>query len=422
MGTPSYFPARSFLVFLFLGLTLFGGGLPGIGFRLRAEEPRPRTWTSSNGRYQVEATLVEAGEQQVVLAKADGRRITVPKNRLSAADLAYLRRIADARRNDTATAPEPGGEGITPLPGEAVDPANMAVKWREYAQFPAWGASDVGLSHEGTLAVAEIGKVHLYDPLTGRRRRTLSGPESVVANFAFAKGGGLFCGREEHSKQIWMHIWDTRSGAELHSVQLAGRSEKMGDASTRGDLAVFDNTSARLFALPNLDQRRDLDVGDARRVVRSAFSPDGALFACHVLSPARTEDVYLFDAATGQQKKVYPGGGAIWQFTPDGKSLYVWHEGEAKRLDLATGRHQRPVSQPIPRGWCLSLDEGGLLLATGDDKGTVRIWNLKSRKQISEFTAYDRPVRNIVFLDGGRGLATCSVSLPIKLWAAMKSR
>ncbi|MEQ8790857.1 MAG: SHD1 domain-containing protein [Pirellulaceae bacterium] len=333
-------------------------------------------------------------------------------------------RPADPRPvTNPAPSPAPvNGPGMTPLPTEAVDPASTTVTWREYAQFPAWSASNFGMADDGTLAIGDIGKVHLYNPLTGKRSQTLPGPESVVYRFAFAKGGDVFCGLEGHDKRRFLHVWDARSGAELSSLELTALGEDLGDASVSGDVAVFDYGAARLFALPNLDQRRDLDVGDARRVVRSAFSPDGKLFACHVLSSARTEDIYLYDAASGKQTKVFPGGGAIWQFSSDGKSLYVWHDGEAKRLNLVTGRHQRPVSQPIPRGWCLSVDRRDLLMATGDDKGTVRLWNLKTRRQIAEFSAYDRPVRNILFVEGGRGLATCSVDRPIKLWAATKDR
>ena len=52
-----------------------------------------REWTSSDGKFVIEAELVEAGEAEVTLKKADGKVIKVPVTKLSAADQEYLAKL-----------------------------------------------------------------------------------------------------------------------------------------------------------------------------------------------------------------------------------------------------------------------------------------------------------------------------------------
>jgi len=68
----------------------------------RAERPTPaesespaagrlRTWTSADGRFRTQATLIQADSDAVTLKTADGRTSKVPLARLSAADRQYVR-------------------------------------------------------------------------------------------------------------------------------------------------------------------------------------------------------------------------------------------------------------------------------------------------------------------------------------------
>jgi len=60
--------------------------------KARAETPPPefRTWKDKSGNFSVDAKLVEAKTDTVVLGKADGKQITVTKSKLSDADLEFL--------------------------------------------------------------------------------------------------------------------------------------------------------------------------------------------------------------------------------------------------------------------------------------------------------------------------------------------
>ena len=64
-----------------------------------------RQWTSRDGSYHVEAEWIDETDDGVVLRRADGKRIEVPKAKLSDQDLEYLSQRtppATARRPDAA--------------------------------------------------------------------------------------------------------------------------------------------------------------------------------------------------------------------------------------------------------------------------------------------------------------------------------
>ena len=56
-----------------------------------------RTWKDATGKFSVQATLFYHDASQVVLEKSDGKTVTVPLSKLSAADRAYLQEL-DAKK------------------------------------------------------------------------------------------------------------------------------------------------------------------------------------------------------------------------------------------------------------------------------------------------------------------------------------
>ena len=74
------------------------------GYALAAQT---RTWTDSSGDFQIEAQLVEVNDGTVHLKKADGQIVTVPLDRLSAADRQFIERQVAA--SNEAGSPVEGG-------------------------------------------------------------------------------------------------------------------------------------------------------------------------------------------------------------------------------------------------------------------------------------------------------------------------
>ena len=87
------------------------GGLLGTGFDVFARE-----WSDVSGKFHIEAEFVAARNGKAILEKTDGSIITVPLEKLSEADRAYI-------RTQTGTKPAPA-----PVPVPAPAPAKPAVR------------------------------------------------------------------------------------------------------------------------------------------------------------------------------------------------------------------------------------------------------------------------------------------------------
>lgn len=84
-----------------------------------------RMWTDVTGEFQVEAELVDYGEDVVRLRRTNGAIIAVPREKLSRVDLAYLEGLSDATRgseNAAGVAPPGDHEGETRDAGAAGPP------------------------------------------------------------------------------------------------------------------------------------------------------------------------------------------------------------------------------------------------------------------------------------------------------------
>ncbi|WP_164101291.1 SHD1 domain-containing protein [Candidatus Laterigemmans baculatus] len=136
-----------------LGLALIlAVGCPGAPAPLQAQNEAPpatatqstapRVWKDSTGKFQVEARLVEQTPTTVRLRAANGREVTVPRDRLSAADQEFLASLAVPSDNPFAAAMP---ESDAPSPASASAPGTL----RSLPESPSAAAS---------LALPDAGK------------------------------------------------------------------------------------------------------------------------------------------------------------------------------------------------------------------------------------------------------------------------
>lgn len=96
----------------------------GILFFAHAAPASPRTWTDRDGR-TVDAEFVRAEAGSVVIRRADGREFTLSRDRLSAADLAFV--------DDQSAKPAP-----TEAPPDWIGPLNRALGQPLFADASLW--------------------------------------------------------------------------------------------------------------------------------------------------------------------------------------------------------------------------------------------------------------------------------------------
>ncbi|MEE2935889.1 MAG: SHD1 domain-containing protein, partial [Planctomycetota bacterium] len=100
-----------------------------VGLLVTAAPVSARKWTSSDGKFSIEAELVEAKDGNVRLKRQDGKVITVPVSQLSKADRDYLSSIAKPEKKPEAAKPTPAEAiaAIKKLGGSVKVDGNKAV-------------------------------------------------------------------------------------------------------------------------------------------------------------------------------------------------------------------------------------------------------------------------------------------------------
>ena len=123
-----------------------------------------RTWTSSSGKYQIEAALVKFADGKAHLQKKDGDTIAVSSGKLSTADRAYIRQELARRNAGTKSVklrPSETGVSTTDWPGwrgplrDGKSPDTGLLKqWPEGGPKKLWQADGIG---KGYSTVAVVG-------------------------------------------------------------------------------------------------------------------------------------------------------------------------------------------------------------------------------------------------------------------------
>jgi len=255
-----------------------------------------------------------------------------------------------------------------------------------------------------------------------------------------------------------------RAAASRPAVATAGPSPRSASSSPRA------STPATSQAIAQQDYtviRSLTDPGTAAHQIDSvAFSADGATLLAGDMDGAAC----LWSTGTGQQIKVFRGGGAkvfavalspdgtmaaaagkdgtsfLWQtatgnliasipdpggsavntvaFSPDGKTLatgdsagntYLWNVSD-------TSRPAATLTDPAGSGvWALAFSPDGKILATGDFTGNTSLWNLTAATSapVRTFTVPgSQYVTAVAFSPDGKTLATGNYNGTTYLWDA----
>ena len=235
--------------------------------------------------------------------------------------------------------------------------------------------SSVAFSPDGRL-LASGGSdrtVRLWDPATGKHRRTLKGHTNIVYAVAFSPDGQLLA---SSGRDKTVRLWEPTTGKRWRTLK-----------------------------------------GHTGYVDAVAFSPDGRLLAS---SGGGDCTVRLWDPATGKQQRTLTGHTNIVSavaFSPDGQLLASSSKDRTVRLwDPATGKHRRTLTghAEVVRAVAFSPD-GQLLASSGGDR-TVRLWDPATGKQRHALIGHTGHVCAVAFSPDGRLLASCGDDKTVRLW------
>jgi WD40 repeat protein len=260
--------------------------------------------------------------------------------------------------------------------------------------------------------------VRLYDAGDGKELRALRHGEGHASGARFSPDGRWLVCLNAYPEAC--SVWDGTTGkvrqrpkgpgGDIQCAAFSTEGRYLAMAGQRGKLALWDLTAGK-------EVRRFATA--AYRFTDLAFSPDGKALA------AASEEgvIWLWDVASG---RVLPGSAdpAIeithrLRFSADGRRLL----GEAS-LPIAwgplTGREaRRYTGRPLPsQVFQVSPDETLIAVA---DVGDVRLWEAGTGKEVRVLKGHEGRVSDLLFLQGGR-LASDGMDGTIRVWDVKTGR
>jgi WD40 repeat protein len=171
------------------------------------------------------------------------------------------------------------------------------------------------------------------------------------------------------------------------------------------------------FALPERD-------GGTRCVVEACPADDGALLIAVGTTSGRLRLVNLDRrAGHGSQKPLAGHAGRITGLTTiagaTGRELVsVSADRSIRRWSLPHGRRRAKADWPVPLLSVAAAGQAGFIL-TGDEAGTVTVWNQDDLQPLRSFPAHDGAVRTLALLPDSTGrviLASGGADRRVRLW------
>jgi WD40 repeat protein len=231
-------------------------------------------------------------------------------------------------------------------------------------------------------------------------------------------------------------IWDTRSGARLHtldkedgsitSVRWSGDGRylaagRMFTAATRSHVAinVWDARTGRRvhgFSGPDPSRPEANDVSSGAL----AFSPDSALLAAGHLGA-----VSIHEVMTGRRLSIARGHvsiGKVAAFTADSRLVVTSGPGPGpviQAFDAMSGTLVRSFTGGDQSPFALAVRPDGLEIASASYKDpAISIWDTESEQVVRTLTGHTWPIRALEYSRDGRFLASAAPGGGVIIWDA----
>lgn len=263
----------------------------------------------------------------------------------------------------------------------------------------------------GSLLKRDAGTVEIWDVAGRKELAILNGHSRYVKSVAFNHDGRMLA---SGSGDGTVKLWDVKSpqgltqlsghNGDIKSVTFSPDGQLLASLSNDGTVKLWDmasrNERATLKNELALFGDRGENVYEANLV---AFSPNGRLLAYG-------GEGYLRDPDSGMALKI--AGAAK-----------LWDVGSGQELATLWGEEERVKSVAFsPDGQLLAWGDGGIDRIAMKKRGSVKLWDVASRKEVATLEGPGEYVNSVAFSPDGRLLATAwgglfmRIPSQVKIW------
>ena len=300
--------------------------------------------------------------------------------------------------------------------------------WQAGGEIP-WVNRAVFTPEGKTLITAGDTAIQTWDTATGKEIPRTVGHFRCVCATAFSPDGNMVVtGSWDHT----IRLWDAAKGVELFVLQ----------GHKGGIMSVAFSPDGALLASASEDRTLriwDTKTGKASRTLEGhedfaqtvGFSADGKT----LVSGGVDQTMRVWDVASGQQISSHPLATQTrisrFAVAPDGKHLaFVNLEGKpadesvVRVYEAETGKETRKFLAGKFESHCLVFSKSGKTLATGNNDGSVCLWDLTTGEQIRVLAGQkgDAVVSALAFSDDDRVLAAGGMDRIIRVYELATGR
>jgi WD40 repeat protein/serine/threonine protein kinase len=280
----------------------------------------------------------------------------------------------------------------------------------------------LALSDDGQCLAASNpeGAIQLFDAGTGTARRSWTGPGRFPTTLVFVPGTRTLVSSHGDCR---LRLWNTATGESIGELLNTAPANSLAvDPGGRWLAAGGADGSIRVWELAA--KAVLLEFGITARLAQPAdpkvaFSPDGS----RLVAGGGDGLLRVWDTATWRlldTKHGHAPGIVALTFTADSRrivsaglehSVMIWSVRPTAPQLMLHG-HQKHVSSVA-----YSPDGKRLASAAADTPPCVRVWDVRSRKQVQQLPC-DAVVRSVAYRRDGELLAACCQDGAIKVWDA----